>query len=198
MMRDLVIATRNPGKLREIRALLRDAPFNVLGLDAFPESPEVVEDADTFAGNAEKKALTIAEHTGCLTLADDSGLAVNALNGAPGVLSARFAGEKATDADNNIKLLEDLSAVVAADRQAAFHCALVLVDPDGDIAHFSGILKGVILDHRQGDGGFGYDPLFMVREYGLTLAQLPIETKNRISHRGKALHALLASLQASI
>ena len=198
MMRDLVIATRNPGKLREIRELLREASFNILGLDAFPDAPEVIEDAETFAGNAEKKALTIAEHTGCLTLADDSGLMVDALDGAPGVLSARFAGEEANDADNNAKLLVDLSAVVAADRQAVFHCAMVLVDPDGETAHFSGILKGVILDHRQGDGGFGYDPLFMVREYGLTLAQLPLKTKNRISHRGKALTALLATIQNSV
>lgn len=198
MMRDLVIATRNPGKLREIRELLREASFNILGLDAFPDAPEVIEDAETFAGNAEKKALTIAEHTGCLTLADDSGLMVDALDGAPGVLSARFAGEEANDADNNAKLLVDLSAVVAADRQAAFHCAMVLVDPDGETAHFSSILKGVILDHRQGDGGFGYDPLFMVREYGLTLAQLPLKTKNRISHRGKALTALLATIQNSV
>ena len=197
-MRDLVIATRNPGKLREIRELLREASFNILGLDAFPEAPEVIEDAETFAGNAEKKALTIAEHTGCLTLADDSGLMVDALDGAPGVLSARFAGEEANDADNNAKLLVDLSAVVAADRQAVFHCAMVLVDPDGETAHFSGILKGVILDHRQGDSGFGYDPLFMVREYGLTLAQLPLKTKNRISHRGKALTALLATIQNSV
>lgn len=197
MMRDLVIATRNQGKLREIREILKDVPFNVLGLDTFPDAPEVVEDADTFAGNAEKKAQTISIHTGRLTLADDSGLVVDALGGAPGVLSARFAGDDATDSINNAKLLEELNGIVTADRQAAFHCAMVSVDPDCGISHFSGILKGMILEEMQGDGGFGYDPLFMVREYGVTLAQLPLETKNRISHRGQALRSLLNTLQKS-
>ena len=197
MMRDLVIATRNHGKLREIREILKGAPFKVLGLDAYPDAPEVDEDADTFAGNAEKKALTIADYTGCLTLADDSGLVVEALDGAPGVLSARFSGEDATDTSNNHKLLEMLSGVEASDRQAAFHCAMVLADPDGGTVHFSGVFKGVILEQMQGDGGFGYDPLFYVPDHGLTLAQLPMEIKNRISHRGQALRALLASLQKS-
>jgi XTP/dITP diphosphohydrolase len=197
VMRDLVIATRNHGKLREIREILKEAPFKVLGLDAFPDAPEVDEDADSFAGNAEKKALTIADYTGCLTLADDSGLVVEALDGAPGVLSARFSGEDATDTSNNHKLLEMLSGVEASDRQAAFHCAMVLADPDGGTVHFSGVFKGVILEQMQGDGGFGYDPLFYVPDHGLTLAQLPLEIKNRISHRGQALRALLTSLQKS-
>ena len=193
-MRALLIATRNLGKLREISELLSNIPFNVVGLDTFPEAPEVVEDADTFAANAEKKALEMARHSGCLTLADDSGLVVDALNGAPGVLSALYAGEGATDGDNNTKLLKDLSVVKSPDRLAAFHCAMVLAEPDGRTTHFSGILKGVILEELQGDGGFGYDPLFLVREYGLTLAQLPLATKNRISHRGQALRAMLGSI----
>ena len=194
-MRDLLIATRNLGKLREIRELLKSVPFNVLGLDAFPDAPEVVEDADTFAANAEKKALEMARYSGCLTLADDSGLVVDDLNGAPGVLSARYAGEEATDDANNLKLLKALNAVSSPGRLAAFHCAMVLAEPDGQTKHFSGILKGVILKELQGDGGFGYDPLFLVREYGLTLAQLPLATKNRISHRGQALRAMLESVQ---
>ena len=197
MMRDLVVATRNHGKLMEIREILKGAPFKVLGLDAYPDAPEVDEDVDSFAGNAEKKALTIADYTGCLTLADDSGLVVEALDGAPGVLSARFSGEDATDTSNNHKLLEMLSGVEASDRHAAFHCAMVLADPDGGTVHFSGVFKGVILEQMQGDGGFGYDPLFYVPDHGLTLAQLPMEIKNRISHRGQALRALLASLQKS-
>jgi XTP/dITP diphosphohydrolase len=197
VMRDLVIATRNPGKLKEIRELLKAVPFNVLGLDAFPDAPEVVEDADTFAANAEKKALTIAGHTGCLTLADDSGLAVDALNGAPGVHSARYAGDDATDATNNGKLIDALRRVDSTARQAAFHCAMVLAEPDGTTSHFSGMLKGVIIEQLQGDGGFGYDPLFLVREYGMTLAQLPLEIKNRISHRGQALRAFLATIKES-
>jgi XTP/dITP diphosphohydrolase len=196
MMRDLVVATRNPGKLREIREILHDVPFNVLGLDSFPDAPDVVEDADSFAGNAEKKAMAIAVHTGSLTLADDSGLAVDVLNGAPGVFSARYSGDDATDSSNNLKLLNELSGVKRADRQAAFHCAMVLVDPENSrTLHFSGCLKGVILEAQQGDNGFGYDPLFLVREYGVTLAQLSSEVKNRISHRGQALRALLDSLQ---
>ena len=194
MMRDLVIATRNLGKLREIRNLLQDVPFRVLGLDVFPDAPEVDEDASTFAGNAEKKAVTIAAFTGCLTLADDSGLVVAALGGEPGVRSARYAGAEATDADNNRKLLQMLTGVDAANRQAAFHCAMVLAEPDGRVRHFGGLIKGVILEQLQGDGGFGYDPLFMVREYGQTMAQLPLTTKNRISHRGQALRDFLAAL----
>lgn len=196
-MRDLVIATRNQGKLREIRELLKSVPFNVLGLDSFPDAPEVNEDAGTFAGNARKKAEAIAAHTGCLTIADDSGLAVDALGGAPGVMSARYSGVDATDSSNNQKLLQDLGQVGVEERQAAFHCAMVLVDPvstSGNVSTFTGILKGVILEELQGEGGFGYDPLFMVREYGLTLAQLPLDTKNRISHRGQALRNLLAAL----
>lgn len=194
-MRDLLIATRNLGKLREIRELLSDVPFNVIGLDAFPDAPEVVEDVDTFAGNAEKKALEIADYSGCLTLADDSGLVVDALGGAPGVLSARYAGEHASDEANNGKLLKELSGISSSDRSAAFHCAMVLAEPGGSTLHFAGELKGVIIEQQQGDDGFGYDPLFLVREYGLTLAQLPLATKNRISHRGQALRAMITTLQ---
>lgn len=197
-MRDLLIATRNPGKLREIRELLKGAPFHVIGLDSFPDALEVVEDADTFAGNAEKKAVEMAKFSGCLTLADDSGLVVEALGGDPGVLSARYAGENASDDDNNTKLLDALSSVDPPDRIAAFHCAMVLAEPEGRIAHFSGVLKGVILEERQGDGGFGYDPIFLVREYGKSLAQLTPAIKNRISHRGQALRAMISSLQDSV
>lgn len=196
MMRDLVIATRNQGKLREIREILKDVPFNVLGLDVFLMPPKWLK-MQVPLSEMQKKAQTISIHTGRLTLADDSGLVVDALDGAPGVLSARFSGGDATDSTNNAKLLEELNGVVTADRQAAFYCAMVLVDPDCGTSHFSGLLKGAILEEMQGDGGFGYDPLFMVREYGVTLAQLPLETKNRISHRGQALRSLLNTLQKS-
>ncbi len=194
-MPELVIATRNKGKLREISRLLEGSPYTVVGLDAYPDAPEVVEDGDTFAANAIKKAEEIAAHTGALTLADDSGLVVEALSGAPGVHSARYAGESATDADNNAKLLEALRGVPEESRQAAFRCVMALVAPGGSCRTFAGEVKGVVLSQLRGDGGFGYDPLFMVREYGQTMAELPLDLKNRISHRGQALKKLIAALE---
>lgn len=194
-MTDLVIATKNPGKLREISRLLEGSDFRVVGLDAFPDAPEVVEDGDSFKANACKKAEKIAVYTGTLTLADDSGLVVEVLGGAPGVHSARYAGDEATDADNNRKLLEELGGMAENKRQAAFRCVMALADPSGTSRTYEGELKGLILNQLQGEGGFGYDPLFMVREYGQTLAELPLDIKNRISHRGQALHKFLADLK---
>lgn len=192
---ELVIATRNQGKLKEIRRLLADVPIEVVGLDAFADLPEVAEDGDTFEANARKKAETVARLTGRTTLADDSGLAVAALNGEPAVRSARYAGEQAGDADNNEKLLAALQEVPLADRQAAFHCAMALCRTDGTCRIFHGEVSGLILEAPRGAGGFGYDPLFLVREYGKTMAELPLEVKNRISHRGQALRKLLAFLK---
>ncbi len=194
-MVDIVVATKNRGKLREISRLLEETDYRVLGLDLFPDAPDVVEDGDTFTANARKKAEAIARHTKKLTLADDSGLVVECLNGAPGVHSARYAGDDATDADNNRKLLQELRDVPESRRQAAFRCVMALVDPNGSCRTFDGELKGVILPHLQGDGGFGYDPLFMVREYGQSLAEIPLDIKNRISHRGQALKKLIATLE---
>lgn len=191
---ELVVATGNAGKLREIRRLLAESGIEVLGLDAFPDLPAVEEDGETFAENAVKKAATVARLTGRLTLGDDSGLAVAALGGQPGVRSARYAGEGASDADNNRKLLEALDGVPAGERQAAFHCAMALCRPDGECRTFHGEVAGVILDGPRGEGGFGYDPLFLVREYGKTMAELPLEVKNRISHRGQALRLAVAHL----
>jgi XTP/dITP diphosphohydrolase len=193
-MTNLVIATRNQGKLREIIALLKDAPVNVVGLDQYPAAPDVVEDGDTFLANAEKKALTLAAFTGSLTLADDSGLVVPALGGAPGVHSARYAGPMATDVDNNRKLLSQIATIAVDQRQAEFHCVMVLALPGRILARFNGQLSGVLLSSVRGDEGFGYDPLFLVREYGQTLAELPLEIKNRISHRGTALKQFLSYL----
>jgi len=191
----LVIATRNAGKLREIRTLLDGTDFVVKGLDAYPQAPEVDEDGDTFVQNAEKKARSIADFTGCLTLADDSGLVVPALSGAPGVHSARYAGPGATDADNNRKLLSTMANLSGSDRCASFYCSMVLAKPATTVAAFAGELQGVIIEEGRGNEGFGYDPLFLVREYGHTLAELPLEVKNRISHRGAALRKVLAFLQ---
>jgi XTP/dITP diphosphohydrolase len=191
---ELVVATRNQGKLLEIRRLLAESEIRVLGLDAFADLPEVEEDGETFEANARKKAETVARLTGRLTLADDSGLVVETLAGRPGVRSARFAGDGATDADNNRRLLAELSGVPRERRQAAFHCAMALCRPGDDCRIFHGEVPGLILEAPRGDGGFGYDPLFLVREYGRTMAELPLEVKNRISHRGQALRRALEYL----
>jgi XTP/dITP diphosphohydrolase len=192
---ELVIATRNQGKLREIRRLLEETEIRVLGLDAFPDLPEVEEDGETFADNARKKAVTVARLTGRLTLADDSGLEVMHLGGAPGVRSARYAGADADDAANNRKLLAALAGIPRTGRRGAFVCAMALCGPDADCRFFSGRLEGILIEEPRGDGGFGYDPLFLVPEYGKTLAELPLEIKNRISHRGQALRQALEYLR---
>lgn len=189
-MMELLVATTNRGKLREIEALLAGAVSNVLSLDAFPDLPAVVEDGDTFEENALKKARAVAQATGKPVIADDSGLVVDCLDGRPGVYSARFAGDGATDAENNKRLLKELEGVPPEQRNGAFRCVAAICLPDGSCRTFDGELQGEILDAPRGEGGFGYDPLFLVREYGLTLAELPLETKNNISHRGEALAKL--------
>jgi XTP/dITP diphosphohydrolase len=186
-MRELVVATRNPGKIRELELLLQGVVTTVVPIGSFPDLPDVDENGATFAENAVKKARIAAKATGLPALADDSGLMVDALGGRPGVFSARFAGEGAGDAANNLKLLRELAGIPASGRTAAFHCVLAFCLPDGTCRTFEGRLPGKILDEQQGDGGFGYDPLFLVPEYGQTLAQLSLEIKNRISHRGRAL-----------
>jgi XTP/dITP diphosphohydrolase len=194
-MMDLVVATRNAGKLREIRRLLDDAGVKVLGLIDLPGLPEVEEDGDSFAANARKKAETIARLSGRLTLADDSGLVVEALGGEPGIHSARYAGIDADDAANNRKLLAALSRVPGERRQAAFVCVMALCHPHGDCRLFEGRLEGIVLEEPRGEEGFGYDPLFLVPEFGRTLAELSIEAKNRTSHRGQALRQVVDHLR---
>jgi XTP/dITP diphosphohydrolase len=194
-MLKLVVATGNPGKLREIRRLLADAGVEVRGLDEVGELPEIVEDGTTFEENALKKAGTVARATGFLTLADDSGLVVEALDGAPGVRSARYAGEDAGDDDNNRKLLAEMQGLAPERRAAAFCCAMALYRPDGWSRVFHGRLEGWITTRPRGEGGFGYDPLFLVPDYGKTLAELPAEIKNRISHRGQATRQALDCLR---
>lgn len=194
-MKELLAATGNRGKLREIELLLRGTVAHVLSPADFPAFPEVVEDGETFAENALKKARSAAAITGKAVIADDSGLVVDELGGLPGVRSARFAGERASDAENNAKLLKELDGVPAARRTAAFRCVIALCMPDGPCLTFDGELKGVILHEPRGDGGFGYDPLFLVPEYRQTLAELPLDVKNSISHRGKAFAKLKCYLQ---
>lgn len=191
----LLVATGNKGKLKEIRRLLADSPVEIVGLDAYPGLPEVVEDGDSFEANARKKAIEMANATGCLTLADDSGLVVDALNGAPGVISARYAGEDGDDEANNRKLMSEMRDVPDDKRQAAFHCVMALAEPGGACRTFEGRISGILLREARGDGGFGYDPYFLVPEYGKTTSELPLDIKNRISHRGNALRKVLPVLK---
>ena len=195
-MKQLLVATGNKGKLREFGALLQGVVETILSPADFPGLPEVEEDGDTFEANALKKARAAAQFTGVPVLADDSGLSVDYLSGRPGVYSARFAGEGASDADNNALLLRELAGVPAAQRGAAFHCVIALCQPDGSCQTFDGSLPGVILEAPRGEGGFGYDPLFLVPEYGQTFSELPLEIKNTISHRGRAMQLLKAALSA--
>jgi XTP/dITP diphosphohydrolase len=195
-MKELVVATGNKGKLKEFAELLKGMVETVLSPADFPGFPEVEEDGETFEANAIKKAKSAAEFTGKPVLADDSGLAVDYLAGRPGVYSARFAGPGASDADNNALLLRELAGVPAEQRTAAFHCVIALAYPDGRVLTFDGSLPGVILEAPRGSGGFGYDPLFLVPEYGQTFSELPMEIKNRISHRGRAMQMLKEALKA--
>lgn len=183
----LVVATRNAGKLKEIRRLLELRGIEILGLENFPAAPDVVEDGETFAANALKKAQAIAQFTGLPCLADDSGLVVDALHGRPGVHSARFSGVDADDRSNNRKLLDEMAAVPASRRQASFCCLMALCIPGQPPRLFEGRVNGLILEREQGDEGFGYDPLFWLPEHNCTMAELPLDTKNLISHRGQAL-----------
>ena len=187
-MKDLVVATRNRGKLQEIREVLDGVVDMVYCAADFPDFPETIEDGLTFRDNALKKAREAMLFTGLPALADDSGLVVDALDGRPGVYSSRFAGHGANDGDNNRRLLEELGNVPATQRMAAFVCVLAFVTPDGVEQVFSGRVGGTILESERGKGGFGYDPLFLVDGFDRTMAELSLEEKNAISHRGQALH----------
>ena len=189
----LVVASRNPGKLAEIRALLADVPVGVVALDEVaPHAPVVEEVGSTFAENAILKARSAAQATHLVALADDSGLEVDAIGGRPGVRSARYAREGATDAENNAELLNALQEVEDNHRTARFRCVMALVDPFG-AEHpvlSEGACEGSIIHTARGSGGFGYDPLFLVTEAERTFAELGDAEKNELSHRGKALRAI--------
>jgi XTP/dITP diphosphohydrolase len=197
MTRPLVFATRNKGKLVELRELL--AGIQVISIDDVGRDiPEVIEDADTFAGNAAKKAREVSAATGFPALADDSGLEVDALGGAPGVYSARYAGEPHSDSANNAKLLAALTGV--ADRRARFRAVLALADSAGplgaDIITADGTCEGTILTAPRGTGGFGYDPLFFAPELGMTFAEAGVGSKSELSHRARAMRAIEPRLLA--
>lgn len=193
----LVVATGNPGKLREFSVLLAGLRFEVVGLAALGiEGPE--ETGNTFLANALLKARHAAAVAGAAALADDSGLEVDALGGAPGIHSARYAGVHADAAANNAKLVAALDGVSVAQRGARYRCVLAFVTGPQDVTPLiaEGVWEGCILESPRGSGGFGYDPYFWLPELGLTAAQMSADDKNRLSHRGKALRALRTSLAA--
>jgi XTP/dITP diphosphohydrolase len=185
----VLVSTRNAHKLVEIRQILGPS-FELLDLSFVPALGEVEETGTTFEENAALKALAASAHFDGWVLADDSGLEVDALGGAPGVYSARFSGEGATDVTNRALLLEKLATVPADQRSARFRCVIALARGGEVLAHFSGAVEGVIIQSEQGAGGFGYDPLFVPEGFGETFAELGAETKNRLSHRGRALAGL--------
>jgi len=193
-MKEIVVATSNQGKVAEIVLALAQLPVKVLGLNDFDSIPEAVEDGASFRDNAILKARHYAKYTGKACLADDSGLEVDALHGAPGIYSARFAGAGANDADNNQKLLRELKNIPAEERAARFRCVLAFVDQDGTFMTTDGVCPGMIAKEAVGTGGFGYDCLFYVPELDKTMAQLSRSEKNSISHRGKALAAMAVTL----
>ena len=186
MITELVLASGNKGKLAEFQRLLDGLDVQIHSMKDYPEIGEIVEDGSTFAENALIKARTVCKATGKPVMADDSGLAVDALNGAPGIYSARFAGEQRSDADNNAKVLRLMETVADADRTARFFCVIAIVLPDGREYTVEGTCEGTILHALRGEGGFGYDPLFYVESMNKTFAELTMEEKNRISHRGHA------------
>jgi len=183
----LVIATRNRHKLEEIHAIFNFQGLEVCSAFDFPHIPDVVEDGDTLEANAIKKAVEICQATGLPALADDSGLEVEALNGEPGVYSARWSGEGCTYADNNLKLLRELAG--KGNRRARFRTVIALALPGEEPQTVEGSVQGIIIEELRGDQGFGYDPLFMPDGYNQTFAELPAEVKNKISHRARALNA---------
>ncbi len=193
-MKEIVVASKNKGKIAEFVKALSDLPVKILALTDFGDIPEAEEDGDTFTANAIKKALHYARLTGKACLADDSGLEVDALDGAPGVFSARYAGEEASDAANNQKLLAALKGVKPEKRTARFRCVLAYADENGNIMTADGACEGVVLEEPRGTGGFGYDPLFYMPDLGRTMAELTMNEKNAISHRGSAIRAMRQKL----
>ncbi len=188
---EIVLATRNKKKIEEVRRITVDLPITILSLDNFPNCPETVEDKDTFEGNAVKKAIEVCQCTGKSALADDSGLEVDALNGAPGVYSARYAGgTTGNDIRNYEKLLAELKDVPDHKRGARFVCCMALALPDGTVKTFFGYAEGCIGREPKGTTGFGYDPVFIPDGHKRTFAEMAGGEKDRLSHRGKALEKL--------
>ena len=188
MFKLLVLATTNQNKVREFKQFLSEFPVTVKSLSDFGPLPGVVEDGSTFDENAYKKALHYAKVLGVPAIADDSGLVVEALSGAPGVRSARYAGDGASDQENCRKLLAEMEG--RSNRKAAFVCVLSIAVPSGPALTYEASCEGTILDAPRGSSGFGYDPLFYYEPYGKTFAEISLEEKNKVSHRGKVLNEL--------
>lgn len=196
MKHKIIFATGNEGKMGEARLILADLGFPVLSMKEAQASCDVEENGSTFAENAAIKARAVWEQTGDIVLADDSGLVVDYLGGEPGIYSARYMGEDTSYEIKNQAIIHRLAEAEEEGRTARFVCAIAAVLPDGTELSAEGTVEGLIAHEPAGDGGFGYDPIFYLPEYGMTSAQIPIEKKNEISHRGKALEAMKAKLKS--
>ena len=197
-MRKFIVATRNKGKLKEISEILKDLPFEVISMEDAGIFKDIEETGNTFEENALIKAREVFKIAGEMVMADDSGLEVDYLNGAPGIYSSRFAGEGASDEDKNNKLFKMLEDVPFEKRTARFVCTIAVVFPDGRHFTVKGTCEGNIANECQGENGFGYDPLFFLHEYKMTMAQMEPEEKNKVSHRGKALKLMLEKLEKTL
>lgn len=196
MRERIVFATGNEGKMREIRLILADLGMEILSMKEVGANPDICEDGKTFGENAEIKARAVWKETGGIVLADDSGLVVDYIGGEPGIYSARYMGEDTSYAIKNQAIIDRLKEAEGAERSARFVCNIAAVLPDGRVLHTEKTMEGLIAHEPAGEEGFGYDPILYIPEFGKTSAQLTIEEKNRISHRGKALEAMKEELSA--
>lgn len=191
----IIFATGNEGKMREIREILKDLGMEVLSMKQAGVSMDIAEDGKTFGENAEIKAMAVWKKTGGIVLADDSGLVVDCLNGEPGIYSARYMGEDTSYEIKNQNIIERAAKARGGERSARFLCNIAAVLPDGEVLHTEAAMEGLIAEKPAGNGGFGYDPILYIPEYGKTGGELTMEEKNKISHRGKALKAMKERLQ---
>ena len=194
MRRRIIFATGNENKMREIRLIMKDLDAEVVSMKEAGVDPEIIEDGDTFGANAEIKARAVWNETGDIVLADDSGLVIDYLNGEPGIYSARYLGEDTSYQIKNRNLIERVADAAGEERAARFVCNIAAVLPDGTVIHTEETMEGLIATEPAGSEGFGYDPILWLPEFGATAAEISIEEKNRISHRGKALAAMKTEL----
>ena len=194
-MEKLIFATGNEGKMKEIRMILGDLDYEILSMKEAGITADIVEDGKTFEENAEIKAKAISKLANCLVLADDSGLEVDYMDKQPGIYSARWMGEDTSYDIKNKKIIENLEGVPEEKRTARFVCAVAAAFPDGRVITKRGTIEGIIGYEQRGENGFGYDPIFFLPEYGMTTAELPVEEKNKISHRGRALEQIKQELK---
>lgn len=194
-MEKLIFATGNEGKMKEIRMILGDLDYEILSMKEAGISADIIEDGKTFEENAMIKAKAISKLANCLVLADDSGLEVDYMDKQPGIYSARWMGEDTSYDIKNKKIIENLEGVPEEKRTARFVCAVAAAFPDGRVITKRGTIEGIIGYEQRGENGFGYDPIFFLPEYGMTTAELPVEEKNKISHRGRALEQIKEELK---